>query len=61
MPFLQFYTTLPANKIPKDFQFKTGKLLSQLLLNKPLEKIVIHLFTDQKIFCGNQNATKFKF
>jgi hypothetical protein len=49
MSFLQFYT-LSTNKITKDFQPKTGKLLSQLLLNKPLKKIIIHFFTGQKIF-----------
>ncbi len=60
MPLLQFYTTLPANKIPKNFDLKTGQLLSQLLLNKSLEKFVIHLFTDQKLFSGIYFETHFQ-
>ncbi len=52
MPFLQFYTTLPLNKIPENFQMKTAELITQVMKNKPIEGIAIHLLTDQKIFAG---------
>lgn len=53
MPLLQFYTSLPANKVPENFQFKTAQILSQVLTNKPIQRLVVHLLTDQKIFTGN--------
>lgn len=53
MTLFQFYTTLPANKIPDDFQHKTYTLLSQVLNNKPSKIICIHLFADQTIYTGN--------
>jgi hypothetical protein len=52
MPFLQIYVTLPETKVPKDFQLKTAQILTQVLKNKPMERIVVHLLTDQKIFAS---------
>ncbi|XP_054167834.1 D-dopachrome decarboxylase-like [Oppia nitens] len=50
MPILQLYTTLPRNKVPSDFKQKTCQLLTQVLRDKPLETITVHLFTDQDIY-----------
>jgi hypothetical protein len=52
MPFLQIYVTLPATKVPENFQLKTAQILTQVLKNKPMDRIVVQLFTDQKIFAG---------
>ncbi|XP_054167665.1 MIF-like protein mif-2 [Oppia nitens] len=59
MPFLQFYTTLPRNKVPSDFKQKTAQVLTQVLRDKPLERITVHLFTDQDIYTGSDpNGTE---
>ncbi|XP_054167663.1 macrophage migration inhibitory factor homolog [Oppia nitens] len=52
MPWLEFYTTLPASKIPIDFQPKLAKVLYQVLPNKQLQRICVHLVTDQNIYTG---------
>ena len=54
MPFLQFFTTLSANKVPKDFPQRTAQLLTQVLRDKPMDRIAVHLATDQHIFSGKK-------
>ncbi|CAG2167911.1 unnamed protein product [Oppiella nova] len=58
MPFMQFYTTLPAHRVPQDFQRKTVEVLSRVLANKPLERITVHLLTDQNIYTGSDPDRK---
>ncbi|CAG2112258.1 unnamed protein product, partial [Medioppia subpectinata] len=52
-PNVKFYTTLPAHRVPQDFTQKTIAVLSQVLKDKPVDRITVHLFTDQNIHTGS--------
>jgi len=52
MPLIKIWTTLPAHRVPKNFQSKCAELLVQIL-GKHYETMIVDLKTDQNIFAGS--------
>ena len=60
MPHIQLFTSLPRSAIPKDFFTKTATLMTQVLKDKPFNRMAVHVVPDQLIFSGIFNYTKQK-
>lgn len=52
MPFLQLFTTLSRSQVPENLGQVLAQTLSTTMRNKPLERICVHISTDQLIFSG---------
>ncbi|KAI2801192.1 hypothetical protein RDWZM_009541 [Blomia tropicalis] len=57
MPFLQLFTTLSRSQVPENLGQVLAQTLSTTMRNKPLERICVHISTDQLIFSGSHNET----
>lgn len=56
MPLMQIFTNLTRTQVPDNFGHLAAQILHQTLKNKPIERIVVHVATDQLIFTGSSGG-----
>lgn len=51
MPLCVFYTNVPNEKVPEDFEIQLSQALAEIL-NKPIERITVNVIPGQRIVRG---------
>ena len=59
MPLMQIFTSLSRSQVPENLAQLAAKALSNTMRNKPLERICVHVNTDQMIFSGKKMQLEF--
>lgn len=57
MPLMQIFTNITRSQVPDNFGHLAAEVLHRTLRNKPIERITVHVATDQLIFTGSSGGT----